>query len=126
MKNDIIQVNNTFYRSFEKKDIEAMSSVWSQGTGSICIHPGWNILHGWKEIRASWEKIFQNTNYIEINPEIISIEIRNELAYIILVENVMQVATGKRIEAKSAATNVLELMGGQWYFVTHHASPIMR
>ena len=126
MKDDIIKVNQAFYRSFEKKDIDAMSNIWSQGTGSICIHPGWDVLRGWQEIRKSWEKIFKNTNYIEINLDIISIEIRHELAYIVLIENIMQVATGRRIEAKSIATNILEFMGGKWYFVSHHASPILR
>lgn len=126
LKEEIMQVNNAFYRAFEKKDMEAMATIWSQGTGSVCIHPGWNILHGWNAIRDSWEKIFKNTNYIEINTEIISLEVRDEIAYMILIENIMQVATGKRIEAKSSATNIFEYMGGKWYLVSHHGSPILR
>jgi hypothetical protein len=55
---EILAVNDAFYRAFEKKDIEAMSAVWSQGNGSLCIHPGWDILRGWKAISTSWQKIF--------------------------------------------------------------------
>lgn len=33
-----------FIGRLKKKDIEAMSAVWSQGTGSLCVHPGWDIL----------------------------------------------------------------------------------
>ncbi|BAZ70409.1 MAG: nuclear transport factor 2 family protein [Pelatocladus maniniholoensis HA4357-MV3] len=123
---EILAVNDAFYRAFEKKDIEAMSAVWSQGTGSVCIHPGWNILRGWKAISTSWEKIFKNTPYIEINTEIITVEFRDHLAYIVLVENVMQVINGRKIEARSLATNIFEFLGGKWYLTHHHASPIMR
>ena len=124
-RSEILAANEAFYRAFEKKDIEKMSEVWSQGTGSLCVHPGWNILRGWKQVNDSWVKIFQNTPYIEINTDVISIEIRENIAYVVLVENVMQVIKGSRMEAQSLATNVFELLGGKWYLVHHHASPVM-
>lgn len=123
---ELLAVNEAFYRAFEKKDIDAMSAVWSQGTGSLCVHPGWNILRGWKEVRNSWEKIFQNTAYVEINIDILATEIRENIAYIVLTENVMQVVRGQRMEAQSMATNVFELLGGKWYLIHHHGSPVMR
>lgn len=57
MKTEVLAANDAFYRAFEKKDIEAMSHVWSQGTGSCCIHPGRNAMRGWPAIRTSWEQI---------------------------------------------------------------------
>jgi ketosteroid isomerase-like protein len=123
---EILAVNDAFYRAFEKKDIEAMSAVWSQGTASLCVHPGWDVLRGWKAISTSWQKIFKNTPYIEINTEIVTVEIRDHLAYIVLVENVMQVINNRKIEARSLATNIFEFLGGKWYLIHHHASPIMR
>jgi ketosteroid isomerase-like protein len=125
-RSEVLATNEAFYRAFEKKDIEAMGAVWSQGTGSLCIHPGWNVLRGWKEIQTSWVRIFQNTAYIEINVDIISTEIRDNIAYIVLIENVLQVVNGRRIEAQSIATNVFEILGGKWYLVHHHGSPVMR
>jgi ketosteroid isomerase-like protein len=125
-RSEVLAVNEAFYRAFEKKDIEALSAACSQGTGSSCVHPGWNMLRGWKEIRNSWERIFKNTAYIEINTDIITVEVRETIAYIVLVENVLQIIDGRRIEAKSMATNVFEFLGGKWYLVHHHGSPIMR
>jgi ketosteroid isomerase-like protein len=125
-RSEVLATNEAFYRAFEKKDIEAMSTVWSQGTGSLCIHPGWNVLQGWKEIQSSWVKIFKNTAYIEINTDIIATEIRDNIAYVVLVENILQVVNGRRIEAQSMATNVFEMLGGKWYLIHHHGSPIMR
>lgn len=122
----VLAVNQAFYRAFEKKDLEAMSAVWSQGTGSLCIHPGRNVLRGWKAIHSSWEQIFKNTNYIEIETDILTTEVRDNLAYVVLIENVFQVIGGRRVQAQSMATNIFELMAQKWYLVNHHGSPIMR
>lgn len=125
-QNEVLAANNAFYRAFEKKDMDAMSAIWSQGIGTLCIHPGRNALRGWKDIRASWEMIFKNTNYIEIETEIIKADVRNEIGYVVLVETVLQVSAGRRIQAQSMATNVFEFLGGKWYLIHHHGSPMMR
>lgn len=125
-KDEVLAANAAFYRAFERKDIETMSTVWSQGTGSFCIHPGSNILRGWKEIRTSWEQIFKNTAYIEINTDIIATELSDNIAYVVLRENVFQVVGGRRLEAQSTATNIFQFLGGKWYLVHHHGSPILR
>jgi ketosteroid isomerase-like protein len=122
---EVLATNEAFYRAFEKKDIEAMSAVWSQGTGSLCIHPGRNALRGWKDIRSSWEAIFKNTQYIEIETDIIATEVRNDIAYLVLIEKVLQVSGGRRVTAQSIATNIFERMASSWYLVHHHGSPLM-
>lgn len=103
-----------------------MGVVWSQGTGSVCVHPGWNVLNGWKDIRNSWVKIFNNTAYVEIDTDIMTVEVRENIAYVVLMENVLQITNGRKLKAQSIATNVFELLGGKWYLVHHHASPVMR
>lgn len=125
-KDEVLAANAAFYRAFERKDIEAMSAVWSQGTGSFCIHPESNIVRGWKEIRNSWEQIFKNTAYIEINTDTIATEITDNIAYVVLRENVFQVVGGRRLEAQSTATNVFQFLGGKWYLIHHHGSAILR
>jgi ketosteroid isomerase-like protein len=125
-RTQVLAANEAFYRAFEKKDIEAMSVVWSQGTGSLCIHPGRNVLRGWKDIRSSWELIFRNTQYIEIETDIITTEVRDNLAYVILIEKMLQVSSGRRVQTQSMATNIFECMASSWYLVHHHGSPLMR
>lgn len=122
---EVIAANDAFYRAFEKKDLEAMSVVWSQGTGSLCIHPGRNALRGWRDIEFSWLQIFRNTKYLEIETEIISVEIRDNIAYVILIEKLLQISGGRSVQAQSMATNIFEKMASKWYLVHHHGSPIM-
>ena len=125
-RTEVLAANEAFYRAFEKKDIEAISVIWSQGTGTLCIHPGRNTLRGWKDIRTSWELIFRSTRYIEIETNIISTEVRDNIAYVIAIEKLLQIVNGRSIQADSIATNIFERMASKWYLVHHHGSPIMR
>jgi ketosteroid isomerase-like protein len=121
----VLTANEAFYRAFEKKNLDAMSALWSQGTGSLCVHPGREAIRGWDEIRASWEKIFRNTNYLEVETEIIRVEVNGNLAYVVLTETVLQVMGGRRVKGQSIATNVFECMAQKWYLVHHHGSPLL-
>ncbi|MGB3405079.1 MAG: nuclear transport factor 2 family protein [Microcoleaceae cyanobacterium] len=122
----VLAANKAFYRAFEKKDIDAMSAVWSKGTACLCIHPGREVTQGWEAVKKSWEQIFHATQYLEIDLEVISVEVSGEIAYVVLVEKVMQVVGRKRLQAESMATNVFTKMADQWYLIHHHGSPLIR
>ena len=119
------QANQAFYRAFEKKDIRALTAVCSQGTGSLCIHPGRTATKGWNAIQTSWQKIFAATQYLEIDTEIQSLQVSGDLAYVVLIETVRQASGRRQARAQSMATNIFERMGGRWYLVHHHGSPIV-
>lgn len=121
----ILVVNQAFYRAFEKKDLGAMEKIWSQGTLSSCVHPGRGVLKGWERIREAWVQIFEHTDYIEIDTDLIRTEVSGDLAYVLLVENILQIGSQQRIEAQSIATNVFERLGEHWYLIHHHGSPVM-
>ncbi|NEQ34642.1 MAG: nuclear transport factor 2 family protein [Leptolyngbya sp. SIO4C5] len=125
-RESVLIANDAFYRAFEKKNLEAMEAVWSQGIGSLCIHPGRDALKGWMSIRDTWEQIFKHTHYIEVDTEIISVEVSGDFAYVVLIENVLQISSGRRIEAQSMATNIFERMADRWYMVHHHGSPLVK
>lgn len=121
----ILDANAAFYRAFEKKDLAAMQKVWSHGIASICVHPGRGELKGWDAIESSWQKIFKNTAYLEIDTKVITVNRSGDLAYVVLIEKVLQVAQRRQQKAESMATNIFERMGQDWYLVHHHGSPIV-
>jgi uncharacterized protein (TIGR02246 family) len=125
-KEAIIAVNQAFYRAFSQKDISSMSRLWWQGSTSVCVHPGGQILMGWDSICTSWEAIFLNTEFLEIETEIIKIEVDQALAYVIVGETVLQSVRERKMKAQSIATNLFQKMAQKWYLVSHHGSPIMR
>jgi ketosteroid isomerase-like protein len=121
----VLATNEAFYRSFEKKDLEAMEAVWSKGMGCLCIHPGRDALKGWTDIREAWARIFAHTSYLEIDTDILTVEVSGDLAYVVLIENVLQISQGRRLQARSMATNGFERMAGRWYMTHHHGSPVV-
>ena len=58
---EILEVNQAFYRAFEKRDIIALHGILSQGISTVCIHPGRGAICGFENIRNSWDLIFKNT-----------------------------------------------------------------
>jgi ketosteroid isomerase-like protein len=121
----ILAANQDFYRAFEQRDLEAMSTLWSKGTDCLCIHPGRPALRGWDQIRMAWEQIFQNTEMFQISTSIITADVSGNLGYIVLVEQISQIIQGRQITIQSMGTNVFENMAGNWYLIHHHGSPIM-
>lgn len=122
----VLATHTAFYNAFSQKDISSMSRLWWQGSTSLCVHPGGQILMGWESIRASWEAIFLNTEFLEIETEIIKLEVDQALAYVIVGETVLQSVRGRKLKAQSIATNLLQKMAQKWYLVSHHGSPVMR
>ncbi|MDY6783102.1 MAG: nuclear transport factor 2 family protein [Cyanobacteriota bacterium] len=120
---DVLAANEAFYRAFKQRDIQAMSWVWFQGEGSICVHPGGKAIAGWENIRNSWERIFGNTNDLEIEVEVVAVEVTEAVAYVVVVENIMQIVGGRRFYAQSVATNIFRNMAQKWVLVHHHGSP---
>lgn len=122
----VLAANDVFYRAFSQRDLREMSRLWWQGSTSLCIHPGGQVLTGWEAIQDSWEGIFQNTESLEIETELIKAEIDQSLAYVIVRETVLQSSRGRNFKAQSLATNLFQKMAQKWYLVSHHGSPIMR
>jgi ketosteroid isomerase-like protein len=125
-KETVLAVNQAFYDAFSNQDLTKMNQVWFQGSMSICIHPGGKVLKGWEEIRDSWEQIFRNTNSLEIDVEVISVEVTEEIAYVMVLESVRQSVRGRKSKGVSLATNIFRKMAQKWYLVHHHGSPVMR
>ena len=125
-KEMVLATNQAFYDAFGDRDLKVMTSLWWQGSTSLCIHPGGQVILGWEEIKASWDAIFRNTDALEIDVEIVKVEVDRSLAYIVVREIVLQASSGRRMKAQSIATNVFQKMAQKWYIVQHHGSPIIR
>ncbi len=122
----VLATNQAFYDAFEHRDIVSMNRWWWQGSTSLCVHPGGRVLMGWDIIQASWSSIFDNTDSLEIDVEIIKVEVDQALAYVLVRETVLQSSRGRKVKAQSTATNIFQKMAQKWYLVHHHGSPVMR
>lgn len=110
----VLAANAAFYRAFAAADIEAMTGLWAEVAPVACIHPGWGLLSGRREVLESWRRIFANAP-----PDILCHGARafllDEAAYVVCFE-IMS-------EGVLIATNVFVREAGGWRIVHHQAGP---
>jgi ketosteroid isomerase-like protein len=117
------EANLAFYDAFHKRDIDKMSQMWSRSPHARCVHPGWELVIGWAEIRQSWLDIFRTIQRIEFSLEDIHIEVSGRTAWVNLIAHV-KVTTdeGEDFPAIVVTTNIFEEIDGRWLIVLHHSS----
>ena len=115
-------VNLRFYEAFGSLDIAEMQQVWETSPRAMCLHPGWRLLTGWEEIRASWEGIFRNTTLMHFNITDTQVVVQGDCAWVSCVENISSVIDGRASNFGIQATNVLVRSDDGWRIVHHHAS----
>ena len=121
----LIEANTRFYRAFELFAIEEMNELWDKELAVTCIHPGWPLIQGRKEILQSWTNIFNNTMVMQFTITESSIKIEGEWGWIVCTESLRSVVNGKVNEGRVEATNIFRRVENQWYLVHHHGSPII-
>jgi ketosteroid isomerase-like protein len=121
----IIEANQAFYRAFESLDLERMEGIWLRDQRIVCIHPGWRRLAGWGPVMQSWERIFGSAFEMKFELGEINLTMNENLAVIVVEENLTQRGYDGGSRAQVLSTNVFECVDGRWMLVLHHGSPVM-
>jgi ketosteroid isomerase-like protein len=122
---DVEAANAAFYRAFEALDLAEMDHVWAHGEHVRCVHPGWPLLCGWDAVRASWERIFDNTEEMRFTLSEVAVNVKGDLAWVTGIENILSEA-GQRVSVTAIlATNLFERTDVGWRLIHHHASHVM-
>ena len=117
-------VNRDFYLAFESLDIEEMARVWAHDDDVQCVHPGWDLLIGWEEIRERWARIFANAKRVKIALSSVWARVEENAGWVACTEHVTTAFADGFDEATVQATNIFILRDGRWLLVAHHASPL--
>ncbi|MEO8192150.1 MAG: nuclear transport factor 2 family protein [Acidobacteriota bacterium] len=119
----VAAANLAFYRALEARSLSAIELVWSHGRTVSCIHPGWHRLDGWREVRRSWENIFDSSRPWTVMCEDVRISVSGEMAWVSCVEVIRPFGSARAdAAARMQATNLFAREVGEWKMVHHHAS----
>jgi ketosteroid isomerase-like protein len=118
--------NRLFYEALERRDLFAMARIWDHSADVRCVHPGWEMLTGWEEVRESFEAIFQATEAMRITVSDARIAIHGSIAVVCLVENLFSAAVDRGSLCELQTTNMFRFRKGRWKMIHHHASPFVR
>ena len=133
------EANAAFYRAIESNDIELMDEVWAHEKWIKCVHPGWEMISGWRRVRStrlekaslgrrrvreSWSRIFEDEQRMRISPSAVSVHTEGDFAWVTCLENITVFEETSFDSVQAAATNLFIRRDGRWLMVHHHASPI--
>jgi ketosteroid isomerase-like protein len=116
--------NQRFYAAFESLDIAEMEAVWAHDDAIECVHPGWDLLLGWDEVRECWARIFANAKRVRIALSSTWVRVEGDVGWVACTEHVTTAFADGFDEAIVRATNIFVRRGDQWLLVVHHASPL--
>ena len=126
MQNKLVALesNQRFYDAFNKNDLDLMIRIWLNDPIAQCIHPGWDVLTGFKPIIESWRRIFETGQDLEIKLSHVEVIVSDDLAWIACQENLFSISTSGVQLSKVHATNLFKQVHSEWKMILHHASPV--
>ena len=118
------EANRRFYLALEGLDLERMDRVWLHDDSVKCVHPGWELLSGWEEVRESWARIFENTGRMQVFISNVEVQMLGDVAWVVCNEKITSTTDKGFDTALIQATNIFVRRGENWLMIHHHASPI--
>lgn len=115
--------NQRFYDAFGSLDLAEMDGVWEQSDRALCVHPGWQPIVGWRDIRRSWQGIFNGAALMHFNIHYVNIAVEGDCGFVTCIESITSVVEGQAQGFGILATNIFVRAGDDWLVVAHHASP---
>lgn len=120
----VLAVTRRFYAAMESLDLDQMDQVWLHEDWVRCLHPGWEPLFGWGEVRESWRRIFENTDRMQVVVDEVAVRVEGKMAWVEALEHVTSAFENGFSAARVQVTNLFVERDGNWYMVHHHASPV--
>jgi uncharacterized protein (TIGR02246 family) len=110
-----------FYDAFERCDIAAMMTVWTESDSVVCVHPGGPRLVGFEAVREGWVQIFAGAPQLRVR----TVDVQRFDEQGVAVHSVIEEVSPRGQQGPVGqvyATNVYELTDGGWRMVVHHAT----
>ncbi len=132
------EANRQFYQAFAALDLERMGQIWAHEDWVECVHPGWDLLLGWEEVREGWARIFASTQRIQVEISSVWVRVEGDVAWVACTESVTSTFERGFDQALVQATNIFVRRvvdpapsrraaapaTHRWQLVAHHGSPL--
>ncbi len=120
----VLAANQAFYQALQALDLNQMDGIWLQEDWIRCLHPGWDLITGWENIRESWANIFRSTGQMHVDISRTLVHVQGEVAWVSCIESVTSSFEGGFSTAMVEATNIFVKRDSEWRIVHHHTTPL--
>ncbi len=125
----VLTLHRDFYAAFEAGDLDAMSRLWAEDDGVVCVHPGAAPLRGHQEVMRSWVAVLAGADYIQFFLTDVEVAVLGDVASVTCRENVLTAGADTPETAfaggSAVATNVFRRLPSGWRLWVHHSSPVL-
>jgi ketosteroid isomerase-like protein len=123
---DVAAANERFYRALEEGDLAAMETLWLHTDWVKCVHPGWELLLGWENVRETWARIFSNKSGLRVTATEVKVVLEGDFAWVSCTEILALFldSSSAPTSAVTTATNLFKRVDGAWRMILHHASQV--
>jgi len=121
---EVLAANRAFYEALRTLDMSLMAQAWLHADWVTCLHPGWDLLVGWGEVRKSWEEIFRSTDQMMVSVSRALVHVAGDVAWITCREDVTAAHQNEFDSALVEASNIFQRYQGRWLMVLHHTAPL--
>lgn len=119
---DAVAAEVAFYRALAEGDYALMAQVWDEADDVGCVHPGWPALHGREAVLASFKRMFDAGQRLDLRVERVLARPFGE-GVLHLAHEFVAHAGESAAAAPIVATNLYRPTAGRWHLLWHHASP---
>lgn len=121
----VLAANDAFYNAFRSSDLDLMADVWLEADSVSCAHPLAGLVTGYQAVINSWASLFAMGKPVSIAVEEVSVDVKPNVAWVIVKQDVEAVRGSMTIGGTRIATNIFQKRRGKWALVHHHASPVL-
>ncbi|MCW2572035.1 MAG: hypothetical protein JWO88_2093 [Frankiales bacterium] len=127
MTADVEAANTALYEALEGADVDRMAAVWddAEPDAVVCVHPGWPMLRGRRQVLRSFSAIMANTPYIQFFLTDVEVRVAGDTAVVTCTENILTAVSQEGSSGQVVATNVFRRRADGWRLQVHHGSPVM-
>ena len=124
----VAQANQLFYAAVQAADIEKMSACWLHENWVKCTHPGWEVLCGWNDVKASWEQIFTHGQQLSVVISEVEVKLADHFASLSCTESLTVVDEETQVSTSVSltASNLFKRVGNEWLMIHHHSTPVLK
>ena len=120
----VLAANDAFYQALESLSVARMNAVWWHEDWVRCLHPGWDLLVGWKAIQGSFASIFQATAQMRVVLSRVLVHVVGDVAWVSCIEQVTSTIETDFSTVLVEATNLFVRRGGEWRLAHRHCTPM--